>query len=83
MKKLVHIFFIGHKIAKAIRKSNIKCEGINFFLADGRAAGQEVLHVYLHIIPLYKGDGFELKFGSEYGQGVKERRTRCYSWRYT
>jgi len=35
-------------------------EGINFFLADGEAAGQEVFHVHLHVFPRYVGDGFRL-----------------------
>jgi histidine triad (HIT) family protein len=58
-----HLFRIGQRMAKAIRKSNLKCEGINFFIADGEEAGQEVFHVHLHVIPRFNGDGFELKYG--------------------
>ena len=43
---------------------------MNFFLADGEAAMQEVFHVHLHVFPRFKGDGFGLKFSPEYfGQG--------------
>ena len=63
-----HMFRIANQIAKAIRKSEIKCEGINFFLADGEAAGQEIFHVHLHVFPRFCGDGFGLKFGPEYFQ---------------
>ena len=28
------------------------------FLADGVAAGQEVFHSHLHVLPRYDGDGF-------------------------
>ncbi|MHA2091544.1 MAG: HIT family protein [Candidatus Kariarchaeaceae archaeon] len=31
------MFKIGHKLSQALRKSNIKCEGVNLFLADGEA----------------------------------------------
>ena len=31
--------------------------GINLTLADGRAAGQEIMHVHLHIRPRAPGDG--------------------------
>jgi histidine triad (HIT) family protein len=30
------------------------------FSADGEAAGQEVLHAHLHVIPRYPNDGFEI-----------------------
>ena len=66
-----HMFLIGHQVAKAIRKSEIKCEGINFFLADGEAAGQEIFHVHLHVFPRFHGDGFGLKFGPEYFEQTK------------
>lgn len=55
-------------IAGAIRRSDVKSEGINLWMADGRAAGQTVLHVHLHVVPRYKGDGFGLKFPADYGQ---------------
>jgi histidine triad (HIT) family protein len=56
-----HLFRIGHRISKAIRRTNLKCEGINFFLADGEVAGQEVFHVHLHVFPRFTKDGFGLK----------------------
>ena len=30
-------------------------EGVNLFLADGEAVGQEVSHVHLHVFPRFKG----------------------------
>lgn len=56
------IFVIAGKLNTALRKSGIKTEAINYFLADGEAAGQEVFHTHLHIFPRYKEDGFGLKF---------------------
>jgi histidine triad (HIT) family protein len=56
------IWEAGRKIASALRKADIGCEGVNFFLADGAAAGQEVLHVHLHIIPRNSADRSGFRF---------------------
>lgn len=53
-----HLFKIAQRIAAALRKSGIKCEGINVFLADGEIAGQEIFHVHLHVFPRFRGDKF-------------------------
>ena len=58
-----HLFKISLGIAKAVRKSGIKCEGVNLFVADGETAGQEIFHFHLHVIPRFKSDGFGLRFG--------------------
>ena len=34
------MFLVAQKIALALKTSTLACEGINFFLADGQAAGQ-------------------------------------------
>lgn len=57
-----YMFLVGMRIAEAIRKSELQSDGINFHLADGSAAGQEIFHVHLHIIPRIQGDGFGFKF---------------------
>jgi histidine triad (HIT) family protein len=61
-----HLMRVGHRLAAALRASDLRCEGVNFFLADGEAAMQEVFHVHLHVFPRYRGDGFGLRFGPEY-----------------
>ena len=61
-----HLFRIGYRIAKALRHSDIKCEGINLFLADGEVAMQDVFHVHLHVFPRFRGDDFRLQFGRDY-----------------
>ncbi|HEX7594178.1 MAG TPA: HIT family protein, partial [Anaerolineae bacterium] len=58
------IFRVGQRLACALRASDVRCDGVNFFLADGAAAMQEIFHVHLHVFPRYEGDGFGLKFGS-------------------
>jgi histidine triad (HIT) family protein len=57
------MFTIGQALAAAIRKTDLRCDGINLFLADGAAAFQEVFHVHLHVIPRYAGDSFRLYTG--------------------
>jgi len=54
------IFKLGMRLASAIRKTDIKCEAVNLILADGEAAGQEVFHVHLHVVPRYREDNFSM-----------------------
>jgi histidine triad (HIT) family protein len=67
------IFRVAQRLAAALRASGVKCEGVNFFLADGEAAMQEVFHVHLHVFPRYDGDGFALKFAPTYFQQPERR----------
>lgn len=50
------MFAVAQKIAEALRTSDVPTDGINLFLADGEAAGQEVFHVHLHVIPRTETD---------------------------
>lgn len=63
-----HLMQVAQRLAAALRASGLRCEGVNLFLADGRAAMQEVFHVHLHVLPRYVGDGFGLRFGPHYGR---------------
>jgi histidine triad (HIT) family protein len=63
-----HMFSVAQRLAATLRVSGVTCEGVNFFLADGEAAMQEVFHVHLHVFPRYAGDGFGLKFAPSYSQ---------------
>jgi histidine triad (HIT) family protein len=62
------MFRVAQRLAGALRKTGIKCEGVNFFLADGEAAGQEVFHAHLHVFPRFQGDGFELVLPPDYSE---------------
>ena len=61
------LFRVAQQLGAALRQSGLPCEGVNLFLADGVAAGQEVFHVHLHVIPRFRGDGFGLRFPPTYG----------------
>ena len=56
------LFQVGQRLAAALRVSEVACDGVNLFLADGEVAGQEVFHVHLHVIPRTRGDGFGLRY---------------------
>ena len=57
---LVRMVLVARDLAHALRRSGIRCEGINLFYADGEAAFQTVFHSHLHVIPRYQDDGFRL-----------------------
>lgn len=65
------MFRVAQQMAATLRSSGIPCEGVNFFLADGEAAGQEVFHVHLHVFPRFKGDGFRFTFPAGYAKPSK------------
>ena len=56
------MFAAGVRLAAALRASDLPCDGLNLFLADGAAAGQEVFHVHLHVFPRTAGDAFRLNY---------------------
>ena len=60
------MFRVAQALGEALRKSSVKCEGVNLLLADGEAAGQEIFHTHLHVVPRYVGDGFGFNFPSGY-----------------
>jgi histidine triad (HIT) family protein len=65
-----HMFVIGRKLALALRRSGLRCSGVNLFMADGAAAGQTVFHSHLHVVPRYTGDGFGFHFPPGYAKGA-------------
>ena len=60
------MLWVAQRVDTALRASGIKCEGINLFMADGHPAGQDVMHVHLHVIPRFHGDGHHLRFSPAY-----------------
>jgi histidine triad (HIT) family protein len=65
------VFEIGRRAGAALRASGLRCEGVNLFVADGEAAGQDVFHVHLHAIPRHEDDGFGPGFPP--GYAIKPR----------
>ena len=55
-----HVWSVGHDMSLALRRSRIRCEGINVLVCDGEVAFQTVPHFHLHVIPRYAGDGWNI-----------------------
>jgi diadenosine tetraphosphate (Ap4A) HIT family hydrolase len=62
------LFQVAQRLAAALRQSGLPCAGVNLHLSDGAAAGQEVPHVHLHVIPRLAGDGAGMRRGPGGGQ---------------
>lgn len=60
-----HLVGVGRRLTAALYGA-FGCAGLNWFVADGAAAGQEVFHMHLHLIPRNTGDGFGLTFPPDY-----------------
>lgn len=54
------MFSVARRLAGALRRSGVRCDGVNLFYADGEAAFQEVFHSHLHVFPRFSGDGFTI-----------------------
>jgi histidine triad (HIT) family protein len=54
------------RVEMALRRSGVRCEGVNLLVADGEAAFQDVPHFHVHVIPRFAGDGFGLTFPPRY-----------------
>jgi len=52
---------VGQKIARALKKSALRCEGINLLMSEGWAADQDILHAHLHVFCRYLGDGVRIE----------------------
>jgi histidine triad (HIT) family protein len=80
------MFAMAQRISTAIRsvaaeRADVRCEGINLFLADGAAASQEVFHAHLHVFPRFADDGFVLRgaWGSAPERAVLDAQARAIS----
>ncbi|WP_433513237.1 HIT family protein [Nonomuraea sp. CA-143628] len=51
------IWRTARHVSVALRASGLRCDGVRLSLADGEAAGQDVFHLHLHVVPRYPGDG--------------------------
>jgi histidine triad (HIT) family protein len=71
---LTRVWEVVTLLNSALRESGLPCDGVNVFVADGEAAGQEVPHVHVHLIPRTVGDRFGFKFPPGYGREPSRER---------
>jgi histidine triad (HIT) family protein len=55
-----HLFDVAMELAPAIRKVS-GADGMNVIVSSGAAAGQDVYHFHMHLIPRRQGDGFDVR----------------------
>jgi histidine triad (HIT) family protein len=53
------VFRSAATVARAIRAA-FQPEGLSVYQANGKAAGQTVFHLHIHLVPRHEGDGMEL-----------------------
>ncbi len=64
---LSRLWAVATHLNRALRRSALPVEAVSVYVADGDAAGQEVAHVHIHLIPRRAGDGFGFRFPPDYG----------------
>jgi histidine triad (HIT) family protein len=53
---LAHLAVVAQRLAQAIRRTDLRAEGFNLQTNAGRAAGQNVFHLHVHVIPRFEGE---------------------------
>ena len=51
---LATVHIISKRIAAAIKKAT-KADGISIVQQNGKAAGQDIFHIHVHVIPRFEG----------------------------
>ncbi len=59
------LFRVSAQLAPAIVKAT-GAAGFNVWTANGKAAGQEIFHLHLHVLPRFEDDSFGLRFPKSY-----------------
>ncbi len=73
-----HLFEMSAEISKCIEEAML-CPGVEWFIASGGAAGQQVAHFILHLVPRNDNDGldnFELKEGNVGEEELKQLKEK-------
>lgn len=55
----MHLFEVAMRLAAVVRRVS-GCEGMNMVVNSGEAAGQDVFHYHVHVIPRRRDDGFDI-----------------------
>ena len=55
----MHLFAVAMQLGPAVRQVT-RALGTNIVVNSGKAAGQDVFHYHVHLIPRMEGDGFDI-----------------------
>jgi histidine triad (HIT) family protein len=55
----MHLFEVAMRLGEVVRQAT-GCEGMNMVVNSGEAAGQDVFHYHVHVIPRRREDGFDI-----------------------
>jgi histidine triad (HIT) family protein len=61
------LFALSARLGSAVVAAT-DAAGFNVWTANGSAAGQEVFHLHLHVLPRFEDDSFGLRFPKSYPQ---------------
>ena len=80
--KIISKMILGAKKLSIIIKKTMKSDGINVYMNNGRAAGQQVEHAHIHVIPRLEKDGFtywknKKKYSDEEMSEIKNKITQA------
>ena len=53
-EQIAYLHRIVKRTALAVKKAT-KADGISIFQQNGKAAGQEIFHLHVHVVPRYEG----------------------------
>jgi len=72
---LAHLFSVVKRVSAAVKKT-VDTEGVSILQLNGRAAGQTVMHLHVHVIPRFRGDPLSKVIGAMVGHQGFERQKR-------
>jgi len=73
------MFIVGRRMVRALRQSGLRCEGVNLLLADGAAAGQDVFHSHLHVIPRFQGNPGSVRMHADLSAATSRQELDAYA----
>jgi histidine triad (HIT) family protein len=53
-EQIAYLYRIVKRTAVAVQKAT-EADGISVFQQNGKAAGQQIFHLHVHVVPRYKG----------------------------
>jgi histidine triad (HIT) family protein len=68
-KEVLHHLIDVVKMVSAKMEKALGCDGINISINNKPAAGQEIAHIHIHVIPRYNKDGYALGRHLKYNPG--------------